>query len=95
MWYLLPPCGCRPHVPGHALEFPLYPLPGVVCTDAPVGHTRILRESWTRDHPSAVSAVSPEGQRFFHSQAGALNAADVVSFLEHWRREVSGLLLNM
>lgn len=62
-------------------------------TYAPVGHTPILREWWTRDHLSAISAISPAGKLFFHSQEGTLNSADVVAFLEHLLREVSGRMV--
>jgi transposase len=64
-----------------------------VRTDAPVGQTPILREWWTRDHLSAVSAISPEGKRYFHSQDHAIDSADVVAFLEHLLREVSGRMV--
>jgi transposase len=62
----------------------------VVRTYAPVGQTPILREWWTRDHLSAISAISPEGKLYFHSQDRALDSVDVVAFLEHLLREVSG-----
>jgi transposase len=61
-----------------------------VRTYAPVGQTPILRERCTRDHRSAISALSPEGKRYGHSQDRALNSDDVVAFLEHLRREVPG-----
>ncbi len=64
-------------------------------TCAPVGHTPILREWYTRDHLSAISAISPEGKLYFHSQEGALNSANVVAFLEHLLREVSGWMVLM
>jgi transposase len=64
-----------------------------VRTYAPVGHTPILREWWTRDHLSAISALSPEGKRYFHCQDDALNSADVVAFLEHLLREVPGRMV--
>jgi alkylated DNA nucleotide flippase Atl1 len=70
-----------------------YPLPSVVRTSAPVGHTPILREWWTRDHLSAISAMSPEGQLYVHCQDCAINSADVVAFLEHVLREVPGRLV--
>jgi hypothetical protein len=54
-----------------------------------MGQTPILREWWTRDHLSAVSAISPEGKRYFRCQDRALNSSDVVDFLEHRLREVS------
>ena len=64
------------------------PLPSVVRTYAPVGQTPILREWYTRDHLSAISAISLEGTRYFHSQDHAMHSADVVTFLEHLLREV-------
>jgi transposase len=70
-----------------------YPLPSVVRTYAPVGHTPILREWWARDHLSAISAISPAGQRYVHCQDDALHSADVVTCLEHLRREVPGRLV--
>ncbi len=70
-----------------------YPLPSVLRTDAPVGQTPILREWWTREHLSAISAISPEGKLYFHCQEGALNSADVVAFLEPLPREVPGHLV--
>jgi transposase len=69
------------------------PLPSVVRTYAPVGHTPILKEWWTREHLSAIGAISPAGKLYFHCQEGALNSADVVAFLEHLRREVPGRLI--
>jgi transposase len=74
-------------------ESGFYPLPSVVRTYAPVGHTPILKEWWTREHLSAISAISPEGKLYFHCQEGALNSADVVAFLEHLLREVPGRLI--
>ncbi len=56
-------------------ESGFYPLPSVVRTYAPVGHTPILEEWWTRDHLSAISAISPEGKLYFHCQEEAINSA--------------------
>ncbi len=70
-----------------------YPLPSVVRTYAPVGQTPMVREWWTRDHLSAISAISPEGKRYFHCQDGALNSEDVIAFLAHLRREVPGRMV--
>jgi transposase len=64
-----------------------------VRTYAPIGHTPILREWCTRDHLSAISAISPEGKLYFQSQDRAINSDDVVAFLEHLLREVPGRLL--
>jgi hypothetical protein len=74
-------------------ESGFYPLPGVVRSHVPVGHTPILREWCTRDHLSAISAISPKGKRSFHSQDHSLNADDVVTFLAHLRRAVPGRMV--
>jgi transposase len=74
-------------------ESGFYPLPSVVRTYAPVGQTPILRDWWTRDHLSAISAISPEGKLYFQAQEHAMNSADVVAFLEHLLREVPGRLI--
>jgi transposase len=58
-----------------------------------VGQTPILREWYTRDHLSAISAISPEGKLYFHCQDQAINSEDVVAFLEHLLREVPGRLV--
>ncbi len=71
-------------------ESGFYPLPSVVRTYAPVGHTPILRPWWTRDHLSAIGALSLEGKLYFNCQDRAMNSADVVAFLEHLLREVPG-----
>jgi transposase len=74
-------------------ESGFYPLPSVVRTYAPVGQTPILREWYTRDHLSAISAISPEGKLYFHAQDYSMNSADVVAFLEHLLREVPGRMI--
>jgi hypothetical protein len=74
-------------------EAGFYPRPSVGRTSAPVGHTPMLREWWTGDHLSAISAISPEGKRSFHGQAQAIDSGDVVALLEHLLREVSGRLV--
>lgn len=62
-------------------------------TYAPIGQTPVLREWWTREHLSAISALSPEGKLYFHCQDQALNSADVVACLEHLLREVPGRMV--
>jgi transposase len=74
-------------------ESGFYPLPSVVRTYAPVGQTPILREWCSRDHLSAISAISPEGKLYFPCQSHALDSGDVVAFLEHLLREVPGRLV--
>jgi transposase len=74
-------------------ESGFYPLPSVIRTYAPVGHTPIVREWYTRDHLSAISALSPEGKLYFHAQDHSMNSVDVVAFLEHLLREVPGRMI--
>jgi transposase len=74
-------------------ESGFYPLPSVVRTYAPVGQTPILQEWYTRDHLSAISAISPAGKLYFHAQDYSMKSADVVVFLEHLLREVPGRLI--
>ena len=74
-------------------ESGFYPLPSVVRTYAPIGQTPVVREWWTRDHLSAISAISPEGKLYFHSQDRPINSDDVVGFLEHLLREVPGRMV--
>ena len=65
----------------------------MVRTYAPVGHTPVLQEWWTRDHLSAISALSPEGKLYFHCQDHSFNSEDVVAFLEHLLREGPGRMV--
>jgi transposase len=74
-------------------ESGFYPLPSVGRTYAPVGQTPILREWWTRAHLSAIAAISPEGKLYFHSQDHAIDSADVVAFMDHLLREVTGRMI--
>jgi transposase len=74
-------------------ESGFYPLPSVVRPYAPLGHTPLVREWWTRDHLSAIGAISAAGKRYFHCHDQAINSVDVVAFLEHLLREVPGRLL--
>jgi transposase len=64
-----------------------------VRTDAPVGQTPLLREWCTREHLAAISAISPEGKLYCHSQDHAINSADVVACLAHLLREVPGRMV--
>jgi transposase len=64
-----------------------------VRTYAPVGQTPVLREWYTRDHLSAISAISSQGKLYFHSQDRPINSDDAVAFLEHLMREVPGRLV--
>jgi transposase len=64
-----------------------------VRTYAPVGQTPVLRGWYTRDHLSAISAISPAGKLYCHSQDRPINSDDVIAFLEHLLREVPGRMV--
>jgi len=70
-----------------------YLLPMVVRTYAPVGKTPILHENLTRDHLSAMSAITLEGKLYMIEQDRAFKGDDVVRFLKHLMRQIPGKLL--
>jgi transposase len=70
-----------------------YLLPGVVRTYAPVGQTPILKEHLSRDHLSAMSAITLEGKLYMTEQERAFKGEDVVRFLKHLMRQIPGKLL--
>ncbi|MFT3767499.1 MAG: transposase [Minicystis sp.] len=74
-------------------ESGFYPLPAAVRTYAPVGQTPVLREYVTRDHLSAIGAITPAGKLFLHVREKPWNSAGVARFLKHLLRVLSGLLL--
>ena len=70
-----------------------YLLPGVVRTYAPVGKTPILKENLTRDHLSAMSAITLDGRLYMTEQERSFKGEDVVRFLKHLMRQIPGKLL--
>ncbi|WP_338251022.1 IS630 family transposase [Dictyobacter halimunensis] len=74
-------------------ESGFYLLPMAVRTYAPVGQTPVLRVPLTRDHVSAIGAITPEGRLFMQSQSRSYKGEDVVSFLKHLLRHIPGKLL--
>jgi hypothetical protein len=70
-----------------------YLLPGVVRTYAPVGQTPILKEHLSRDHLSAMGAITLEGKLYMTEQERAFRGEDVVRFLKHLLRQIPGKLL--
>ncbi len=70
-----------------------YLLPTVVRTYAPVGQTPILHEQLSRDHLSAMSAITAEGKLLMMEQEGAFKGPDVVRFLKHALHQIPGKLL--
>ena len=70
-----------------------YLLPAVLRTYAPVGQTPILHEHLSRDHLSAMSAITLEGKLYMKEQERAFKGDDVVRFLKHLMRQIEGKLL--
>ena len=68
-------------------------LPFVARTDAPRGQPPVLRTPLTRDHVSAISAVTPAGKLFTHIQPEAFRGPAIVAFLRQLLRQVRGKLL--
>lgn len=54
-----------------------YLLPTVVRTYAPVGETPVLHEHLTRDHLSAMSAITLDGKLYMIEQDRAFKGEDV------------------
>lgn len=65
----------------------------MVHTYAPRGKTPVLRHKLTRDHLSAISGITPQGQLYLMVQDGSICSPDVIVFLQHLLREVEGKLL--
>jgi transposase len=70
-----------------------YLLPMVVRTYSPVGKTPVLKEKLTRDHLSAMSAITLEGKLYMTFQERAFKGEDAVRFLKHLMRQIPGKLL--
>lgn len=70
-----------------------YLLPSVVRTFAPTGQTPVLREKLSREHLSAISGITPEGQLLTKVQDHSFHGDGAVSFLKHLVRRVSEKLL--
>lgn len=70
-----------------------YLLPSKVRTYAPVGRTPVIRAPLSRDHLSVMGGITPEGKLYLTVQERAYCGADVVGFLKHLARHISGKLL--
>lgn len=73
-------------------EAGFYPLPAVVRTWAPRGETPVLRAPLNYDPLSAISGITPAGKLYMRVFEGSISGGEVVSFLRHVLREVSGKL---
>ena len=74
-------------------EAGFYLLPGLVRSYAPRGQTPILRLPLTRDHLSAISALTLDGRLFLQVRPYSLRGPDAVEFLRLLLRQVRGPLL--
>jgi transposase len=74
-------------------EAAFYPLPGVVRTYAPRGETPILHALLTRDHLSAISGLTLDGRLLIQIREREFRDPEVVAFLRHLLRHLSGPLL--
>jgi len=64
-----------------------------VRTYAQVGQTPVLRVPLSRDHISAIGALTPEGRLFMQTQDHSYKGKDVVGFLKQLLRQIPGKLL--
>ncbi len=74
-------------------EAGFYLLPALVRTWPPQGQTPLLYEWLTRDHLSALSAITPDGRLYFRLREEAIDGAAVVDFLRQLLRVIAGPLL--
>lgn len=73
-------------------EAGFYPLPAAVRTYAPRGETPVLRAPLDYDRLSAISGITPAGKLYMRVFERSIRGAEVVDFLRHVLREVSGKL---
>jgi transposase len=74
-------------------ESGFYLLPAVVRTYAPIGKTPVLYEQLSREHLSAISAITEEGKLYMMEQDRAFKGPDVVRFLKHLLGRIAGKVL--
>ena len=71
-------------------EAGFYLLPMVVSTYAPCGQTPLLRVPLTRDHLSAISAITPQGKLYMRVQITAFDGEAFVLLMRHLLRHIAG-----
>jgi transposase len=74
-------------------EAGFYMLPNSVRTYAPRGETPVMEGSASRDHVSAISAITPAGRLLTSMQEETLDWHDIVDFLRHLLRHIEGKVL--
>ena len=68
-------------------------MAGLVRTYAPCGETPLLHAPLTREHLSAISALSEDGRLLLTVQERSFRGPDIVRFLQQLLRHVPGKLL--
>ncbi|MBP8972286.1 MAG: hypothetical protein KBH93_00310 [Anaerolineae bacterium] len=76
-------------------EAGFYLLPMAVSTYAPCGQTPILRVPLTRDHLSAISAITPQGKLYIQVQDTAFDGPAIVRFLRHLLRQPARIAASL
>ena len=75
-------------------ETGVYLLPAVVATWAPRGQTPVLTAPLSKQHLSAIGAITPDGRILCRVvEDRALTGVDVVRFLRHLLQHIPGQLL--
>ena len=74
-------------------ESAFYLLPATVRTYAPKGETPILQAPCSYDHLSVISAITPAGKLLMQVRERSIRGEQVVDFLTHVLRHISGKLL--
>ena len=74
-------------------EAGFYMLPSLLKTFASEGETPVLKGSASRDHVSAISAITPEGRLLTSMQEEAFDRHDIADFLRHVLGHVEGKML--
>lgn len=74
-------------------ESGFYLLPSVLRTWALVGQTPIIRHKLSREHLSAISGITLDGELFLSVQKRSYKGPDVVEFLEQLTEQIDGKLL--
>lgn len=74
-------------------ESAFYLLPAVVRTYAPIGETPMLHAPCSYDHLSVISGITPGGQLLMQVHERSIRGEQVVDFLKHLLRHITGNLL--
>lgn len=68
-------------------------LPALLRAWAPVAQTPVIRRKLSREHLSAISAISMTGDRYLAVQDHSCKGSDVIAFLEQLLTAIPGKLL--